>query len=700
MIETLITSSALIIGVCLLRLLLRGRVSPTVLYAMWAAPALRLLLWMFYPVSQWLKDLESPLSVMNAVGNLNERVIAGTGMGPLVDNVLTGRVRSYSNPETFSQKMAGVDWQLVIMAVWLAGSIILLSWILWVNIRFISGIRRERVRYRGSTYGATAFPVYCVPGLKSPCILTVLGETAIYLPSELKAGPKQLRHILAHESCHVLHQDLAWGALRCMLVCFYWVNPFVWLAAYLSKQDCELACDEAAVRQLGEEERFEYGRTLIGMTAGGQGASELFCLSSELGYGPGTVKKRIKLLAAHPRMTGFSAALVLAAVFLLIVCTYTGKVEDGVQRRTEQWAGYFCARDGKKLAAMYNPDHPEDFYDMEPVIAEENGEYSGFGWSSPWPMDDRYKIEVDGSRSQITYYAMTSEPHLWVWKETLDWEEIAGIFYVDRETFSIYNAIRTAEEFEAAYGLRIEGTNMDYRTNGLGQSLNENAARDPGRAPYQMLYSPETAGPFLLNLDGGQAVPGKDGDIGGIGEKNTVEYRFGDGSSIVLRMVQPFGADGIWVPAEWSERERDSGGTDPENTPVNAPDGENNNPELNDAPGGEGSGEESPEAGSLEAEAVEVIRQFAEAYFRSDAEGMARLMTDEAAERIEPYREDVWEQLDTFQIKGDLSAANRQNEMEIQCEFKEAKEDSFTYLGVELARDGDSWQVSGYYLEK
>lgn len=703
MIETMVTSSVLIVGVCLMRFLFRGRLSPTVQYAMWGIPALRLALPYFYPFTRGFKELKSPFSVMNAAGRLHEQVVGGSGMEPLIDNVMTGRVRTYSNPRTLPQKMSGLDWQLVILAVWLAGSIILLVWMLRVNIRFASRLKRERIRYQGSTCGVTQLPVYMVPGLSSPCLLMYLGEQAIYLPEGLEAGPARLRHILAHENCHARHRDPIWGMVRCLLLCVYWVNPFVWLAAWLSKRDCELACDEAVIRQLGEKERFDYGRTLIGMAAGKQTASEVFCTSVDLGYGSGIMKVRIKMLASHPRMTVFTAVLAVAAVSVLAACTYTGKIEDGVQKRTEQWAELFCNRDGEGLAAMYTPDYPEGFYQIEPVMTEENGEYAGFGWSSPWPMDHNYEIAVDGSRSQITYYAMTSDPHLWVWKEDLDWDEVAGIQYVARESLYFYNAITDAETFQTAYSQGIEGTFLDYQTNGLGELLNEKAAQNPQRPLHQILYAPETAGPYLLNLDGGQAA------VKSEGENVEAEYRFADGSSIVLHMVQPFGADGIWLPDGWSAGEEGGSGENGSDGEAGEAGGDRESGEAAEAGGNRESGEAPPseEIGATELVPPEsqsaeeqVIRRFAEAYLRSDEEGMAPLMTSREGMTPEPYPEDIWERLDTFRIKGDVDGVENRDELEIQCEFKTEGEDSYTYLGMKLVRDGDSWLVSDFYLEK
>ena len=77
-------------------------------------------------------------------------------------------------------------------------------------------------------------------------------------------------------------------------------------------------------------------------------------------------------------------------------------------------------------------------------------------------MDGRYDIQAENTRSQITYYAMTSEPHLWVWKETLEWEKSDGIYYVDREALSIFDAVSGLTEFEAAYGQGIEAVSYTH----------------------------------------------------------------------------------------------------------------------------------------------------------------------------------------------------------------------------------------------
>lgn len=79
--------------------------------------------------------------------------------------------------------------------------------------------------------------------------------------------------------------------LRCACLIVHWYNPLVWWAAALSKRDGELACDEDAIKALGESERISYGRTLIGLTATGGTKNILRCATTMTG-GKNTLKER------------------------------------------------------------------------------------------------------------------------------------------------------------------------------------------------------------------------------------------------------------------------------------------------------------------------------------------------------------------------------------------------------------------------
>lgn len=328
MIETMISSSVLILLICLLRFLLRGRVSPGYLYSLWGLAVLRLIVPWFSPLKRISGSLKSRFSVMNAAHMVREQVIAGTKLEPLADNVVSGRVYHFDGAAASVpavQQAAGIDWQLWILAVWVLGSLVLSCWMAAVTIRFYRKLIWKRRPYRGKLPGFAAKDVYVVEGLASPCYFGFGPEEAIYLPYSMADEEEKVRHALAHEMGHVRHGDRVWGALRCILLCYYWINPFVWLAAVLSRRDCELACDEAAVRLLGEEERYAYGRTLIGLAAEQQTQKGLFSIAMTMGTGKQTMKERIQVLANHPKRTVPAAAVLTAVAAVLTACTFTGR---------------------------------------------------------------------------------------------------------------------------------------------------------------------------------------------------------------------------------------------------------------------------------------------------------------------------------------------------------------------------------------
>ncbi len=337
MIETLISSSVLIGLICLLRAVLRGRINPRLQYGLWGVAAVRLIIPWMYPLKELLDRWNTRLSVMNAARTVREQVIAGTAAEYLADNLETGHVYHFGE-ETVGlvEKAAGIDWQLWITVIWIAGFLILLGWMITVNLRFDRMLKKRRIPYTGVLPEFVNRPVWLVEGLSSPCYEGLGSYEAIYLPAELAEDQEKLRHALAHETGHVLQHDRGWGILRCVLLCYYWVNPFVWAAAILSKRDCELACDERAIGLLGEEERFAYGKTLVGLIASQGMGHGLFSAATTMAAGKRTVKERIQILARAPRTTGIMLGTVFAAALLLVACTFSGAeetAETGAEER-------------------------------------------------------------------------------------------------------------------------------------------------------------------------------------------------------------------------------------------------------------------------------------------------------------------------------------------------------------------------------
>ena len=330
MTEILVTSSVLIVVIALLRLVLRGKISQRVQYALWLLVAVRLLV----PVS----FVGSPVSVMNAVEPVAETIQisrteqqfpAGTGQ---IQNVTgenptaqTGTVTTPSQPQTGGTAQVqptepGVELGTVLRWVWLAGAVVVGCWFLLSNLVF----RRRLVRSARPVDGVDCpLPVYVSAGAPSPC-LSGLVRPGIYLTPDCPTEGPGLKHILAHELTHRRQGDQFWALVRCLCLAFYWFNPLVWLAAALSRRDCELSCDEGAIRLLGEGERTAYGRTLLSLVTTGSNPTELLRTATTMSSGARGLRERIALIAKKPQRAAGVLAAALVVVAVAVGCTFTG----------------------------------------------------------------------------------------------------------------------------------------------------------------------------------------------------------------------------------------------------------------------------------------------------------------------------------------------------------------------------------------
>ncbi len=335
----LITSSILIVLIAALRPLLRGKIDPRAQYALWLLVAVRLLLPVnlfasAYSALALLDRGEEPPQIVQTIGQapaplpprsyedaydqalreyLQERP-AQTGFTDLEE--VERRTQEMMRAPTLAELA-----EKLARPVWLAGAALMAAWFTFVNLRL-----RRRLRGAKPLAGVDCpLPVYVSETLASPCLCGA-ARPKIYVTPAAVESPDRLRHVLAHELTHHRQKDHWWALLRCVCLCLYWFDPLVWWAAALSRQDGELACDEGAIRALGEGERIPYGRTLVDMIAAGR--TPLLQTATTMAGGKRRVRQRIKLIARRPK-TVIAVALVLALIVGGAVgCTFTGAPEE------------------------------------------------------------------------------------------------------------------------------------------------------------------------------------------------------------------------------------------------------------------------------------------------------------------------------------------------------------------------------------
>lgn len=504
--------------------------------------------------------------------------------------------------------------------VWLAGAV-------WLSVAYLVQYVnwREKVRgcakiplaestgrKQGSRFMWKTFlkPV-CI--VESDCIqepfVCGLFSPAIYLPAGMEE--KERSYILYHEQMHIRHRDpfvrLLWQAALVV----HWFNPLVWLAVSLVQKDMEMFCDESVMKQCGNGARKEYAMTLLHFSVKKSG------LPFPVAFGESNTESRIRhILRAKKPALAVSAlaviAIILAAVFLLTdpktpedrgnaaaqveeteekhessmesdaaeeaadtaqaelgTEAASGADEEGAEPESrdekilafaQRWAKAASSRNGNSLVEMLADPSKMDDYKLE------NGNYT-YGWSSPWLWMENYRISYAYDRDEVIiyYYADTSDPRIWPWREVLTLTQKDGEYLVEGwelDTGAVSSAAEFAERFryespaeyggDSGYGYRFLNTPLDmfypaYAEGAWTDMFNDEPAMEETWA-YWLIYheneqymidawqTPEAGAATHLYLDGGHSVevesPWED--------KICLRWEFADGLTDVICMCHPY----------------------------------------------------------------------------------------------------------------------------------------------------------------
>lgn len=419
--------------------------------------------------------------------------------------------------------------------------------------------------------------------IPSPFVLGII-RSRIYIPFRM---PKQEQaYILAHEECHIRRLDPLWKLIAFLLLAVYWWNPLVWIAFFYMVRDMEMSCDEAVIEQFGNEIKQGYSNSLLSF------AMERHPYSfAPVAFGEGDAGRRIKNVLNFKKPHTWVAILVFVLLVVVgVSCLTNGKdkissetvsdTENSQMQQTavetteapmssdnnstvqeslqsvDKWAQAYAARDVRTIQDMATDDAKHEL--KEENLLDDNG---NFGWSSPWPWFDEesgmpaYQItQSDDTSATILYYAQVSDPHVTVWKETLQYTRKDDKIEIAHEELQMLNFIASGSEFENAYPKGIQNTPMDYQANGLGETLNEHAISANGMSPdgEYNLTDPMEATQYLLNLlrndDKVEITADKK-------DKTQVELKVHFTEDDIIHhitMIRPWGEDGIWVVGEIS----------------------------------------------------------------------------------------------------------------------------------------------------
>lgn len=332
LLEASLTGSVLILLVVAVRALLRDRLGSRAIYAAWLVVALRLLLPLSLPnpaMDEFRPGLSVDTAARPVADQVRQRIIdAGLGVSDLVSAGENGPLRSFA-----LQTSSGNTGKWFLLA-WAAVAVGVAVWMLARNARFSRRIRRDRMgelqgdlleRYQElcARYRVKPVPVYYVDHLPNVALVGVF-RRFIAVPTDLPEG--QLTLLLAHELCHQRAHDPLWGVIRSLCLIIHWFNPLVWLAAYLSKVDSEMACDDRVTAKLQDMDRLAYANVIV--SASERAGAGTFLHSTGASLTGKHLRQRITAIIRCVHVSRWTVALgSLAAAAVLLASFATSESE-------------------------------------------------------------------------------------------------------------------------------------------------------------------------------------------------------------------------------------------------------------------------------------------------------------------------------------------------------------------------------------
>lgn len=332
MYDIILTSSVLILILVALRRVLRGRIAPTLQYALWLLVVARLLMpgTLFHaPVTvlgfaeemhRAVVDFctEEPTPEQSTTPPLYTPLPAQTIPVPTLPPEIDDTTSRVPAPQvTPTPQKTTIHWWDIL---WKAGIVTVGSVFLISNFVFYRKLRRNRQRISTDSLPIPChLPVYYVESLAAPCLFGL--KSAIYV-NQTALHPQRLRHVLTHELTHHRHGDHLWSLLRCICLAVHWYNPLVWWAAVLSRRDCELSCDSAVLYSLGDTSAISYGETLMAMLT--KTRPSLLHTATTMGMEKRTMVERLQRIVHRPRMMKWTGAVVALVAMGAVTLTFGG----------------------------------------------------------------------------------------------------------------------------------------------------------------------------------------------------------------------------------------------------------------------------------------------------------------------------------------------------------------------------------------
>ncbi len=349
-VETFVATTLLMLLVLAIRAPVRKLFGPGMAYALWLLPVLRMLL---PPLPEnWREQATAPVAAASEVITYYVVEPLSTGSAP------AAAAASAAAPV----QAAGVDWLLVVGAVWALGAAAFLVFHLISHSRFCRKLLRRaridrtvaegrvRVIETDAAHGPLAFGIW---------------HKYVAFPRDFSERYDELERdlALAHELGHHVRGDLIANWVALVVLALHWFNPVAWRAFRAFRADQEMACDALVLAGRAQALRHAYGRAIVKSAHGG--AVSAACHLHTINELKGRLRMLSKTRKLSPTRIAAGIAGVSALTLVSLGLTASGsqaaeRIKSNVERVTGvSLSGQTAPTPPTPPAAASAPEAPE-----------------------------------------------------------------------------------------------------------------------------------------------------------------------------------------------------------------------------------------------------------------------------------------------------------------------------------------------------
>lgn len=143
----------------------------------------------------------------------------------------------------------------------------------------------------------------------------------IYIPNHLDEGERE--YIIIHEKTHLKRYDHIIKFLYYLVLSIHWFNPLIWLAFFLMERDMELSCDEVVMKEIGNDAKEDYCRTLLSLATGHKKK-----IVAPLSFSENNTKGRVKNVLDYKKTKFWVSIVLIVVVVVSIFFIFTRPKDD------------------------------------------------------------------------------------------------------------------------------------------------------------------------------------------------------------------------------------------------------------------------------------------------------------------------------------------------------------------------------------